>query len=173
MLKPLKTYRLLKMFHGDVDQEGLGSVGAVFLDLWKAFETVNHSVLLNKLWNVNLSMEFINLLKSYLSSHSQLVKMKNHNSNPVQLSTDVPQGSVLGPILFSMYINDLPSVCDNCDIIMYADDTVILSHEKTPEEAATKLTNAMLLITDWLKLSCLHFNFSKTTCMFFSKKTQM
>ena len=122
---------------------GRGAVGAVFLDLRKAFDTVNHSILLKKLLTYNLSTNCLNLIQSYLSSRSQLVKNDHHSSNVLQLSTGVPQGSVLGPLLFSMYINDLPTVWESCDL-MYADDTVILGHGKTAGVLATKLTDAML-----------------------------
>lgn len=121
-----------------------GVVGAAFLDLRKAFNTVNHNVLLHKLLNFNFSTELFNFTKSYLSFRSQLVKIDNYKSNPLCLSTGVLQGSILVQILFCMYINDLPSVCGQCDIIMYADDTVIFTHGKTAEEVAMKLTGHIL-----------------------------
>lgn len=68
-----------------------------------------------------------------------------------------------------MYINDLPSVCGQCDILMYADDTVIFTHGKTAEEVAMKLTDVMLKVTSWLNQCCLQLNVSKTVYMFFSK----
>ena len=146
-----------------------GVVGAVFLDLRKALDTVNHNILLQKMLNLNVSIEFTNLFNSYLSSRSQCVKIENHKSSALCLSIGVPQGSVLGPILFSMYINDLPSVCGECDVLMYADDTVVFTHGKTAEEAATKVTDVLENITSWLNNNCLQPNISKTVFMFFSK----
>lgn len=141
-------------------------MGGKFLDLRKAFNTVNHSVLLHKLHAFNFSSKYISLINSYLVSRSQSVRIDQYNSTPLILSTGVPQGSILGPILFSLYINKLPSLCKNCDTLMYA---VILAYGKSAEEVASKLTEAMSSISIWLEQSCLQLNISKTVTMFFSK----
>lgn len=82
----------------------------------------------------------------------------------------VPQGSILGPILFSIYINDLPDVCPDINIQMYADDAVIFTHAKNPQEASQILTSAMTNVQNWVKASCLQLNAKKTVCMVFSKR---
>lgn len=81
----------------------------------------------------------------------------------------VPQGSVLGPLLFSLYINDLPQQCEGIQVQMYADDTVIFTYVKTAESAAEKLKDATEKITQWLEQSCLSLNISKTKGFFFLK----
>ena len=81
----------------------------------------------------------------------------------------VPQGSILGPLLFSLYVNDLPSICIGCEAQMYADDTIIYVHAKTKKEATLKLNSTMENVTTWLENSHLCLNVSKTVCMFFSK----
>jgi len=125
-------------------------VGAVFLDLSKAFDTVNHSVLLSRLSKYNLSIETLNWIQSYLANRMQCVRVKNILSTLKPSTTGVPQGSILGPLLFSIYINDLPAVCKGVDIIMYTDDAVIYTHGR-----------AMDKIRNWLKSSCLTLNTKK------------
>ena len=80
----------------------------------------------------------------------------------------VPQGSVLGPLLFSLYINDLPSICMDMETLMYADDTVIFTHGKDVHTVANKLTAAMERVAEWLSDSCLTLNTEKTLTMYFS-----
>uniref|UniRef100_A0A8C6TXT2 Reverse transcriptase domain-containing protein n=1 Tax=Neogobius melanostomus TaxID=47308 RepID=A0A8C6TXT2_9GOBI len=145
-------------------------VGAVFLDLRKAFDTVNHLVLLSKLKQYNLSINTLSWIKSYLAGHAQCVRVSEAVSPLRECTMGVPQGSILGPLLFSLYINDLPSVCDDVDVQMYADDTVIYTDGKDHEQVATKLSKAMDKISIWLNDSCLTLNVSKTATMFFSTK---
>ena len=146
-----------------------GTVGAVFLDLRKAFDTVNHRVLLSKLSQYNLSDDTLQWLQSYLSNRMQCVRTNNALSSLKSCTTGVPQGSILGPLLFSIYINDLPTVCKDINIIMYADDAVIYVHGMEMEQVASKLSSAMNDIQNWLKSSCLTLNVKKTVGMFFTK----
>lgn len=83
-------------------------------------------------------------------------------------SVVVPQGSILGPLLFSVYINDLPAICPEVHTQMYADDAVIYVHAKSSQKAATLLQEAMEKISDWMVQSCLTLNLNKTVSMFFS-----
>lgn len=147
-----------------------GVVGAVFLDLRKAFDTVNHDILLSKLHTFNFSADTINWIKSYLSNRLQCVRIQSQQSTALSLSTGLPQGSTLAPLLFSIYINDLPSAC-NIPIQMYADDTVIYTHGSNISQVAKKLTDSMVQVSAWLKNSCLQLNTTKTVAMFFTKST--
>lgn len=143
-------------------------VGAVFLDLKRAFDTVNHQVLLSKLTYFNFSEQALRWMNSYLSSRKQCVCVSNTKSPLLDYPVGVPQGSTLGPILFSLYINDLPNVCQNVNIQMYADDAVIYTYGKNYHEVSSVLTSAMIQIDDWLTRSCLYLNTNKTVCMVFS-----
>lgn len=135
-----------------------GVVGAVFLDLKKAFDTINHGILLSKLNAFNFSADAIKWVESYVTHRTQLVRVKNYQSSVVSLSAGVPQGSILGPLLFSLYVNDFPNVCFNSNIQMYADDTVVFVHANSADQAAAQLTNSMSKITEWLKHNCLQLN---------------
>ena len=146
-----------------------GVVGAVFLDLKKAFDTINHGILIGKLSTFNFSSDTTNWIQSYLTNRSQFVRIKTHQSDVVSLAAGVPQGSILGPLLFSMYVNDLPTVCPNSNTIMYADDSVIFMHGNSTARVADQLTDSLQHIKKWLNQNCLQLNVSKSVCMFFSK----
>ena len=111
--------------------------GSVFLDLSKAFDTVDHQLLLKKLNSLGLDNNSMDWLKSYLSAREQVVLIGNCLSCPKPISVGVPQGSILGPLLFIIYINDLPQCLRHCKMILYADDTLIYSSAKTAQDVET------------------------------------
>lgn len=98
---------------------------------------------------------------------------KNALSSLKSSTTGVPQGSILGPLLFSLYINNLPAVCKGVDIIMYADDAVIYVHGRDMEQVATKLSSAMDKISNWLNSSCLTLNVEKTVGIYLAKSKKV
>lgn len=138
---------------------------AAFLDLAKAFDTVNHRLLLAKLEKYGIRGTVLCLLKNYLTDRAQLVKIGNHKSNSLSISTGVPQGTILGPLLFIVYINDLLSlVPENC-IVSYADDTVILSSDTTWQKTEEKMNKYLLEVNNWIALNELSLNATKTVYM--------
>ena len=143
---------------------------AVFLYFKKAFDSVSHQVLLSRLTHFNFSPEAIQWFRSYLSNRKQCVSINGIKSPYHTCSVGVPQGSILGPILFSLFINDLPNVCNTVHVQMYADDAVILTHGKSYAEVSTVLTSVLTSVQDWLTDSCLLLNAKKTVCMTFSKR---
>lgn len=134
-----------------------GVVGTIFLDLKIAFDTVNHKILLSKLCTFDFSPDALKWINSYLVNRSQHVRVQSSQSTVLTLATGLSQGSILGPLLFSLYINDLPSVCSDVSVQMYADDsdTVVCVHGRSLAQVAEKLTNSMFSISTWLKHSCL------------------
>ena len=143
-------------------------VGAVFIDLKKAFDTVNHNILLNKLCTFNMSKPAISWFASYLEHREQRVRINSELSLPLAANLGIPQGSILGPLLFSLYINDLPTCCRSSNCQMYADDTVIYASARTSSAAADILTKEMEDVSRWLKDNHLTLNIKKTVSMCFS-----
>ena len=97
---------------------------ATFLDLSKAFDTVNHAILIKKLYRDGIRGNTLKLLENYLFNRVQMVKIGNYNSKLSRVTVGVPQGSLLGHLLFILYVNDLLELSDN-NIISYADDAVV------------------------------------------------
>lgn len=110
-----------------------------FFDLRKAFDTVNHSILLAKLASHNISVNTLQWFKSYLQNRKYCTRIKSTMSSFLESSVAVPQGSILGPLLFSIYINDLPAVCPDIHIQLYADNAVMYVHAKSSQSAAAVL----------------------------------
>ena len=107
-------------------QEGKVPVG-IFLDMSKAFDTLNHDIVLDKLSYLGISGISKDLLASYLSNRQQYVRFDNRNSEIAQITTGGPQGSILGPLLFLTYIIDFVNTSTPFNFILFADDTTIIS----------------------------------------------
>ena len=134
-----------------------------FLDFQKAFDTVDHKLLLRKLEAYGVRGNVLTLFQSYLSNRKQFVQIGPHKSTYRSCTCGVPQGSVLGPLLFLIYINDLPQVCTQTDACLFADDTSI--HAETTIALQNDLNN----VSVWLRQNKMSLNVDKSQLLFFGK----
>ena len=147
----------------------------VYIDLSKAFDCLDHNILLSKLKFYGLNDNAIKLLKNYLSDRNQYVQLGNTKSQLHGISRGIPQGSVMGPLLFNIVINDLNAATKKFDLIMYADDTTLISTLETfgntnrPTEIENNISDEISKITTWLHSNKLKLNASKSKFMIFFK----
>ena len=142
------------------------ATAAIFLDLKKAFDTVNHDILISKLHFYGIKGSALNWFISYLTNRSQIVTINSHFSDPQNINIGVPQGSILGPLLFIIYVNSLPDSV-TCKCIMYADDTTLLCSSSDPISLQSDLTSSLTSIANWFEVNKLTLNVKKTKLMIF------
>ena len=140
-------------------------IGLVMLDLRKAFDTVNHNLLIKKLPMYGLNVHVVNWFKSYLTDRSHITCVNGSRSNEQKSVCGIPQGSILGPLLFIMYINDLPKSVANVKVSMYADDTAIYYSSKDVHDIVNKMNYDLENVDNWLAKNKLCLNVDKTHFM--------
>lgn len=118
------------------------SCAALFIDLSKAFDTVCHDLLLERLKSIGFSPSVIKWFSNYLSGRTQCVTVGNCSSSSLEVKMGVPQGSILGPILFSIYINNLGAGLSPTKVHLYADDTILYTFASSVQEAVNYLQSA-------------------------------
>ena len=118
--------------------------GVALVDLRRAFDLVDHDVLLQLLSECGCSERSLQWFKSYLSDREQFVSIQNKKSDTRNFSVGVPQGSILGPLLFTILINNLPKAINNASVYMYADDTTISVSGTSKQEIETKLSDVFV-----------------------------
>lgn len=134
----------------------------LYLDLSKAFDCVNHEILLAKLNNYGIRGPAQNLIKSYLENRNQCVKIHNTLSDSSPISLGVPQGSVLGPLLFLIYCNDIHKFSSKFKTLLFADDTTLLYSSKNLNNEIHIINSELAKLSTWFQSNKLTLNISKT-----------
>ncbi len=147
-------------------------VGMVRLDLQKAFDTVDNSILLMKLRASGLGDDITMWLQSYLSDRKQLVDVSGTFSSSENISCGVPQGSILGPLLFLIYINDMSAVVKH-KLLLYADDSAILVSDKSISTVEKMLSDDLKQVSEWLIDNKLSLHLGKTESILFGSRQKL
>ncbi len=168
----LNTYHALNKFSSHIysSLDNKLSVLSIFVDFSKAFDTVNHNILLKKLHHYGIRGPIHSWFKTYLTDRSQYTLLEGYKSSVRKITTGVPQGSVLGPMLFLIYINDVVQTFDHADTILFADDMTLYFTGHTNDTLFHSANADLNKLNEWCLSNRLTINSDKTYFMLFSNK---
>ena len=146
---------------------------AVYVDFSKAFNCVQHPILMDKLGKLNLHHTVLAWITSYLTDREQRTLANNVYSTSQLVQQGVPQGSVLGPLFYVIYSNDIAEIIENSGFVFYADDTVLYSKQKSIHHAEAELQRDLNRLGDWCTANKIYINTEKTKVMFFGSKQKI
>jgi len=134
----------------------------IYLDLQKAFDTVDHSILLAKLYNYGVCGNVYNWFKDYLYDRQQFVSIKGIDSDTASVLYGVPQGSILGTLLFLIYVNDIYSCINNATVKLFADDTNLFVSGMSIDEVSANANTCIIKLNTWFSANKLSLSLDKT-----------
>ena len=141
-----------------------------FLDFRKAFDTLNHEILLNKLTHYGVRDQAVDWFQSFLSHRVQYASVSGFDSEPSLVTHGIPQGSVLGPLLFIIFINDLHKSVKHSQILHFADDTNLPYSSKSIKKIIEHINHGLSLVVQWLRSNKISWNAEKTEILIFRSK---
>ena len=148
-------------------------VAIASLDLSKAFDAINHEMLLDKLTKLGLSESALIWIRSYLSKRTQCTRFSDYTSKEEEITAGVPQGSILGPLLFICFSNDIyNSLEDKCTAFSYADDSQLIVTGKNQKELIKKIEEVISIAHSWYSKNCMKANQGKTEILILNKGNQ-
>ena len=142
---------------------------AIFIDFTKAFDLVKQKLLSRKLFHYGFSNNALKLMENYFDSRTQITKVNNTLSNAMPIELGVPQGSILGPLLFLIFINDM-SLSTDFHSILFADDTTLYDSDSDLSVLYRKFNRKFQVVYEWISMNQMSLNWSKTKIMFLTKK---
>ena len=131
------------------------------------FDTINHKILCHKLQHNGIRDTALSWIKSYLENRTQFIQFGSHRSYYRRISCGVPQGSILGPLLFIIYVNDLPNVSSLTQSLLFANDTNLFCSHRNTDHLVSISNNKLGKIVTWLKANKFSLNLTKTNFMTF------
>ena len=167
-------YAINNLLHNIVESINQDKTGfCILLDFAKAFDTVNHQILLDKLNYYGIRGNALKWCQSYLTDRQQCTEIGNTQSNLEYIKCGVPQGSILGPLLFLLYINDIVLSSNIFKFTLFADDTSFFYSHNNVNEATVIMTQELTNISEWLAANKLSLNVGKSKLLVFNNKKNL